>query len=975
MVSSAESKLFGRAAEQQFLASALATARTGRGRLVLVSGEAGIGKTALVEDLARSASASGCLVLTGRCYDLSTTPPYGPWLEIVRQCPRVDGLSSLSAILGDGAGSDDGELRGTADLLSWALELFGALASARPLVLLLDDLHWSDEASLDALRRIAREIARLPILLIAIYRDDELTRRHPLYELIPLLVREAQAERLVVRALQADDMRAWLGALYPIDPADLQRLAGYVQRYSDGNPLFIAELLRTLENDRIITGGSGGYVVGDLAGSSVPLLLRQILDRRLGGTSSEMRELLSIAAVIGQSVSLQVWRETAAADATVLERAAREALDVGVLVEDPGRHSLAFRHALIREMLYQDLLPSRRQVWHRRVAEQLMAASDPDPDEVAHHLRQAGDPRSIEWLIRAGDRAYRGAYALRTAARRYEAALELVGTRHDQLATRGWLLVRLALVRRYADAGQGVLLLNDAAEIAARLADDGLAAMALWLRGTMRFYAGENGLADLEAADAALAALDAAAVQRIARAFGRPMPGRITRQAGLVWWHGYHGRPADALDLAERLAGRFEPTARGDIDRGICEAGQAFALSVLGRIQEARASYHEARRLLEERRYGFYVVTVTSFEFYLLDLPYFTTNLDERERKAQILRGFAEREGQEAMQNPPDIGISGHLLIAGKWDGFPAMLAAVQSGPRSFFIWNYALPVLANHARHTGAPTRARELLHSLFPQGPDTPVGTTGVPLRVLEVMRLGGELALDAGDLDEAAGWIAAHERWLHWSGYALGRADGSLLQARYRRLAGDGDAARAHAARALQQASEPPQPLALIAAHRLLAELDISKRQGDSARQHLGTALELADACAAPYERALTLLVAGRLDYATGDDAAARSKLEAALALCAPLGARPAHDAAQRLLDELNSRPAGSVLSARELEVLALVADGLTDREVAARLYISPRTVNQHLRSVYNKLGVGSRAAATRRALELDLFARDA
>jgi DNA-binding CsgD family transcriptional regulator len=811
----------------------------------------------------------------------------------------------------------------------------------------------------------------LPLLVAAAYRDDELTRRHPLNELVPILVRESQAERITLRSLRDEDLRAWLAAAYALQPQDEQRLSDYVGRYSDGNPFYVGELLRTLEDDRIILDEGGRFRLGDLERSGVPTLLRQVLNLRLARVSETTRDLLAVAAVIGQRVSHVLWRQVGGVDDDALELAIEESIECGLLVGAPRQPELWFRHALIREVLYQEILPPRRQIWHRRIAEELLNATAPDPDEVAHHFRLAGDPRAVEWLIRAGDRAYRGAYALQTAARRFESALEIVGTRHDLQTVRGWLLIRLALVQRYDDAGRCVLLLNDAAEVAARIGDDAMAAMAVWVRGTMRFLAGENGLADAVAGDRALSALDDAHRERIRRELGGRQLDEIARAGGLVWWHGYHGRPADAFELADRIAGQFGASERSDIDRGICEAGRAFAFSLMGRVREARAAYHLARRLLEEHRYDFHVVTVTAFEHYLLDLPYFTTDLPERQRKAELLSRFAEQDLHKLVRIPPRVTISGHLLIDGRWDEFAGLLDAVRSAPRSFFIWNYAVPVLAAHARYTGRPERARDLLRLILPHGPETNVGETGVPLLSLEGLRLGGELALDAGDLDQAAAWIAAHDRWLAWSGFALGQAEGCLLRARHAWLSGDTATARARAAEALELASGPRQPVALIAARRFLAGLDLEQGCGEAAALHLGEALELADACAAPFERALVLLVMARLDRASGGFVDAREKLQSVIETCTRLDAQPSLAEARSLFAEIESASPAGLLSPRELEVLTLVADGLTDREVAGQLFISPRTVNQHLRSIYNKLGVNSRAAATRRALELDLL----
>src|SRR5438067_13851591 len=171
--------LVGRERAQALLAKHLASALAGRGSLVLIGGEAGIGKTALAEALSDEATAQGALVLTGRCYDLMETPPYGPWLDLfARYTPTGDLPPPPAAFAAPGI---LGEVASQVALFAEAHGFVAALAAQRPLVVLLDDLHWADPASLDLLRFLARQIATLPTLLLATYRADELTRRHPLY--------------------------------------------------------------------------------------------------------------------------------------------------------------------------------------------------------------------------------------------------------------------------------------------------------------------------------------------------------------------------------------------------------------------------------------------------------------------------------------------------------------------------------------------------------------------------------------------------------------------------------------------------------------------------------------------------------------------------------------------------------------------------------------------------------------------------
>lgn len=212
--------------------------------------------------------------------------------------------------------------------------------------------------------------------------------------------------------------------------------------------------------------------------------------------------------------------------------------------------------------------------------------------------------------------------------------------------------------------------------------------------------------------------------------------------------------------------------------------------------------------------------------------------------------------------------------------------------------------------------------------------------------------------------AGWSGAAQYW------AEPRA--SCSGGRYHQAAGDSVAARLHAERALECASEPRQPLALIAAHRALGQIDTVTSQYEDAAEHLQLSLELARRSEAPYEQALTMLELAELAACTGDSSEARRLLQEVREICERLGANRSlervHELEKRLPRATSGNPAG--LSVREVEVLRLVAQGLTNVEIGEQLYLSPRTVAQHLRSVYNKLGVNSRAAAVARLAEYEI-----
>jgi len=260
--------LVGRDRELASLRAHLDAALVGHGSLVLIGGEAGIGKTALAEATLAEAADRGALVLAGRCYDLSETPPYGPWAEALGRAPRGDELSALpTALLPP---EQEGTVLTSQDaIFRSALAYLAALTAGQPLALLLDDLHWADPASLDLLRLLARQLVGRPLLLLATYRADELTRRHPLARLLPLLVREARAQRLDLRPLDEVGLRA-LVAHYALPSGDEDRLIGHLAGRAEGNPFYTAELLRALDEEGVLRRGPRGWALGDPESAGFP---------------------------------------------------------------------------------------------------------------------------------------------------------------------------------------------------------------------------------------------------------------------------------------------------------------------------------------------------------------------------------------------------------------------------------------------------------------------------------------------------------------------------------------------------------------------------------------------------------------------------------------------------------------------------------------------------------------------------------
>ena len=207
----------------------LTAARDGRGGLVVLSGGAGIGKTSLARDLVGEAIRAGACVLIGHCYDLTVTPPYGPWLELSATYRSAYGMPTLPEAFATGRIEEIGS---QAALFADVRTFFAALASIQPVLVVLEDLHWADPASIELLRSLGAGVAAQPILVLVTYRSDELTRTQPLYHQLPSLLRETGGRRMDLHPLAAPDLQSLVHERYSMPKAEEERLV----EISNGTP-------------------------------------------------------------------------------------------------------------------------------------------------------------------------------------------------------------------------------------------------------------------------------------------------------------------------------------------------------------------------------------------------------------------------------------------------------------------------------------------------------------------------------------------------------------------------------------------------------------------------------------------------------------------------------------------------------------------------------------------------------------------
>jgi DNA-binding CsgD family transcriptional regulator len=962
--------LVGRGRELALLHDCLTAARGGRGSLVLIGGEAGIGKTALADALCREAAVTGTHVLLGHCYDRTETPPYGPWSEIARHIEALPDAANAPPVPRlDGASSQ-------ADLFAQARDFLVALTAERPHVLVLEDLHWADSASLDLLRFIARGIDELPLLLLATYRGEELDRRHPLAALVPLLVREAPTERLGLRPLDTAAAQALVRTRHTLADADVHRLAADLIERTEGNALFLTELLRSLEEEGLLdrlNAGSYGEIV---AQTPVPVLLTQIVDNRLSRLGDETAALLAIAAVVGQEVPLAVWAAVTRADEETLLAAAERAENAHLVAAWPNGQGVRFTHALIRDVLYEHVPALRRGRLHRQVAEVLAASSSPDPDAVGSHFQRAGDDRAAAWLVRAAERA-EDAYALVIAAERYEAAMKLLDRQNADLAERGWVRLLAAALRRHDDRDRALDWVKEVVRLALTGGDPSLSARAQALQGLLIGYGGDFRTTATTLTTAA------DMVDRLPPGTGvaRRREQRIDKVANrgtLIAVLARGGHLAEARTQGEDYLAKITDPAStpGELGAiGDAHLGLAMAYALQGEPGLARRSYAASVAAFLASDLHLLALMMKREELILAVLPYQADDLAERE----LVASAAERTALWVVERGglvnPNLARYARiplLVLEGAWGEARTILEPPDT-------WDFVFTsrvrayYLGTIARAQGDAETAWRCVHESSLVGADAEPGERVWNDMVLEFQRLAAGLALDAGDVDAARGWLDLNRRWLDFMDATLGRAEGEVLEAEWHRAAGEADRALDHAERALAHATTPRQPLALLAAHRILGILATDAGRTSDAEHHFAEALALADACRAPYERALTLLARADLAVAQGDRTTATELLDEVRAICTPMDARRALDHAERIAASLPldgaaggarmAYPAG--LTAREVEVLRLVAAGLSNREIADRLFLSPRTVKAHVANIFAKLGVHTRAAATESA----------
>ncbi len=1007
----ASPEFIGRRRELGSLTDAVVRGTAGDAVVALVGGDAGMGKSRLVAEVAVAARERGWLVLEGGCVSLGNGEglPFAPIVEALRRLPgmiaagqagpihdidelrmlETSDLGRLVPELGAVAAPDpdvfDRPGWVQARIFEGLLVLLRSLGERVPVLLVVEDLHWSDSSTRDVLSFLARNARTERLAVIGTYRTDELNRRHPLRPWLSEMERLPRVVRIEIGRFGRSDLDAQIGAILGQRPS-LEMLEA-IERRAEGNPFFVEELL-----------ASGAGAPGD----GLPPTLRDVLMTRVTALSEDAQRILGVAAVAGRTVEPDLLAEIAGAAETDIEGPLREAVAAQILTIDAQNRPDAyrFRHALLAEAVYDDLLPSERRRLHAAYAAALDARPVPSGAEgasrlasLAHHATAAHEPVvALRAWVRAA-RAAAGSHAFAEASRAYERAIELwdavpaddrpgdadAAALYHEGALAAMISGRNA---RAADLARAAVdRLDPETQLERWAAANERLARAVWISGGM-----DEGLARLESTAAILAP-------------GDPSPMRARILAAIAGAHMLQGDHPRALEVARSAIDESRATgARLSEAHALNTLGTSTAL--LGDCEEGLRTLRDAFELTNELN----DVDDRGRSFANLSSTLLVCGAGEESLRVS-LDGVAWARGVGAT-NGYGRFIAGNAIDAavqlGRWDRaeelVDELLAGDPEGANRISMISNVGPLYARRGRAADAERLLAEgktfvdsLLEAQF----------TG-PVHVGLV-----ELALATGRIGDAAATAA--------DGIArLNRTRDRFYQSELRALGARAEADRAELTRAGRDTATAAEAAAVAAGYRdelhgWVAEMPRPDAYGGSlaadaaqaaaeARRADGVAdpaawqaaVQAADRAVSAWRQAyVRYRAAEALLGARAPRRDAAAELGDAAARATALGAEPllgwiealarrsrieiptAQPSAELDTPAIPEPPADDHgLTAREREVLALLVEGDTNRRIAEQLFISESTAGVHVSNILGKLGVTSRTEAATVAARLGL-----
>jgi DNA-binding CsgD family transcriptional regulator len=1006
--------LVGRDEQMAALEAAFATARQGGPSAVLLGGEAGVGKSRLVSEFSQAAAAAGACVLTGGCLELGTDGlPFAPFTTILRGLVHemgadavasmlpsrtTRGLARLLPELGEADTSGDpGEAR--ARLFEEVLGTLQYLAAHSPVVLIIEDAHWADRSSRDLLTfLIGNQRAIGGLLIVVTFRSDELHRTHPLRPMLATLDRIAWVERIELPRLTRHDTAELAVRILGREPA--AELAEALYHRSEGNPLFVETLL---------------CCDGELS-RELPESLRDLLLDAVRRLPEDTQEVLRVASAGGQTTGHALLAAVTGLDDAALTSALRPAVTANVLRAQADGYT--FRHELIREALHEDLLPGEHGRLHSRFADAIDADHALVPPgraaiEMAHHWHSAHD--TVWALIGAwqavaqADRAVAPAERLSLLARVLELwdqvpdAEQRIGADHVRV-----LEEATSAAREAGESERGIALASSALKELDPATEPVRVARLLETRGHFKMNLGRKEFGEDFSAALQVVPADAPATRMT-----------ILLSAAKCVPHGERDRgyAEEALALARQTGDQASEA----------DALMALAMFHAGGGQQSGLGSDpieligQARAMAEQAGAHDLVVKAAINESHLLE------GAGEHELAAEAARrGLSGGDGEyvaRAARSLLTINQVEPLVALGRWDEADRLIEEARDFQLASLPLHWAeLQVFRGHIALARGDARAlaeaiseaAELLRGVeyedqyqFPFGTleimarlavAGPAAAIQTAAKIIDGSELSGGspryawplvVAAACASMEAARQAGVAHDERL--------RDETSAVAERLRTIAEKLETSgRAQEASRLTFAAADAQAACLLAAFP--ASSGGAGASGTAAAGLNAGAAELltawdqaAAAWAAvgePRPLAQALLHAAEVAVACGDRDGAAESLRRAAALAGGLGAAPlseeiailARRAKIRLPGVGGDQPAsreagvsgpGPGLTERELEVLRLVAAGRSNREIAAELFISPKTASVHVSNILGKLGAASRGEAAAKAHALRLF----
>jgi DNA-binding CsgD family transcriptional regulator/tetratricopeptide (TPR) repeat protein len=963
--------LVGRQAELELLAGALERVLAGEQVTVLVGGEAGVGKSRLVHELIARAGEAGTRVLIGGCVELGGGGiPFAPLVEMMRGLAGELPEERLAEVLGParpeigrllpelGDGPVGPGMPDPSTLLELMVGMITRLASDAPLMLVFEDLQWADGPTLDLLALLVARSGGGRLLLVLTARSDELHRGHPFRRLAARWEQQRLAERLELERLGHREVAAQVEAILGERPDG--ELVEFIAERSEGIPLFVEELLGAVREGRVEQ-------------DFLPPSLREVVLARSELLSENGQHVLRVVSAAARWAPDRLLAAVAGLSESELNAALREAMSYQLLVLDGSGRGYGFRHALARAAVHDDLLPGERAQLHRSYAEAIERSADLAGDidassMLAHHWLAAHDmARALPASVRAGQAAA-AASAPSAAQRHFELALELwnqvpeaeqrAGIDHARL-----LEVAADAARRAGGVERALALVDEAVD---ELGEHGPLE-----RRVILLVRRAELLSDLGRDDEGMSVLEHAATLL--------PPEDRSRASAQV-----HTSLARTMLRLEHIK-RSGMLARRAIDA-------ATAAGALEPKLEAQLVLAHAMVYNGDEEAGLRLMRDTGEESRQAGLPWITTRAFVNLSDLQLMLGRYEDAARTADEGMPLIEQSGFertigvflrgnkaeaLLRSGRWTEAMAVAAPGADAPGVYagtmLLLRAELNMLSGRRHEAELELREarRHLRRSASSQ--------FALPLAGAEA-----EFARSGGDLQGASEVVErvlartdiGEEQRYKWPVLSLA----ARIEAERAVTAGGGEHARARMVALRAAADSMDATTASDRGHQALlaAEQARMAREGEVAAwsQAVSVCREMNE----PYPLAYALLRHAEALAAAHDPGSASAAAREALGLAQGMGAAPlageiealARRARLRIQDEAGSAEASREddvpdelarlgLTAREAEVLSLVADGCSNGQIAERLFITRKTASVHVSNILAKLGVGTRVEA--------------